>query len=167
MHHRITTSWNGWDWKGLLEAIWSNLLLRQGHLEQVAHLWFMCARVNSNFRSTGCQYLFKKEQWFLEAPAEPDGHSGPLFSMQTDSHAACLWLLPVCSFPQFGNVHHINQQKNQVCSEQTHCNFTQNQSKYTPDPNPGDTDGDETQSTSARRVYMQTHTHKNNNMKAT
>lgn len=34
MHHRITTSWNGWDWKGLLEAIWSNLLLRQGHLQK-------------------------------------------------------------------------------------------------------------------------------------
>lgn len=29
-------SWDGWVWKGLLEIIWSNPLLKQGHLEQTA-----------------------------------------------------------------------------------------------------------------------------------
>lgn len=62
----------------------------------------------------------------------------PTFQQADESPRAQVFcdFSPDCSFSSFRQAHHSNQQKDQVCSEQTHCNFTQNQNKHTPDPSP-------------------------------
>ena len=103
---RITGSQNGWGWERPLEVIWSKLLLKQGHQQQVAqdhvHMPFQYPKDGDSAVSLGnlcqCSVTLTVKKCFLMFRGNLLCFRLCLWSW----HWAPLkraWLHPICTFP--------------------------------------------------------------------